>query len=154
MHQRLYTLTFLVLLSGFISYCQNAVIYGVVLDDNQQPVEDVNIRYNNDGTTTNEEGGFVLEIPSNKDVTLTFSHISLKSVTATFNLKPGERFEFNPVLDLNLEQIEEVVINSKTRKRIEGITTVSPKIVRTIPGANQGIENILKTLPGVRANNE
>ena len=44
------------------------------------------------------------------------------------------------------EQLGEVVINNNRNKRVEGVTTISPKAVRLIPGANAGVENILKTL--------
>jgi hypothetical protein len=51
------------------------------------------------------------------------------------------------------EQMGEVVtMNSK--KQVQGITTIAPEVIRKIPGANAGIENILKTLPGVNSNNE
>jgi hypothetical protein len=43
-------------------------------------------------------------------------------------------------------------MNSK--KQVQGITTIAPEVIRKIPGANAGIENILKTLPGVNSNNE
>ena len=37
---------------------------------------------------------------------------------------------------------------------MEGITTISPQIIRTIKGAQPGVENLLKTLPGVNITNE
>ncbi len=52
------------------------------------------------------------------------------------------------------EQMGEVIVTSKNKKRIQGITTIEPEVIRKIPGANAGIENILKTLPGVNSNNE
>ena len=48
----------------------------------------------------------------------------------------------------------EVIITANNRKRVQGITTIEPEVIRRIPGANAGIENILKTLPGVYSNNE
>jgi hypothetical protein len=52
------------------------------------------------------------------------------------------------------EQMGEVIVTSKNRKRVQGITIIEPETLRKIPGANAGIENILKTLPGVNSNNE
>ncbi|MGB2416770.1 MAG: TonB-dependent receptor plug domain-containing protein, partial [Flavobacteriaceae bacterium] len=40
------------------------------------------------------------------------------------------------------------------RKELEGVTTISPQIIRTIKGAQPGVENLLKTLPGVNISNE
>jgi hypothetical protein len=34
---------------------------------------------------------------------------------------------------------------------VEGLTTIAADVIRKIPGANAGIENILKTLPGVNS---
>src|SRR5690606_3281845 len=83
-----------------------------------------------------------------------FTHITFKSVTATFNLKNGEEVEFHPVMDEAVEQMSTVVISGKTRKDVQGIITLQPETIRNIPGANSGVENLLKTLPGVSSNNE
>ena len=135
-------------------FAQTATISGVILNNEKLPVEGVNIKANNDGTQTNANGFYSLKIPSNTDVTIVFTHISHKSVTATVNLKNGEFFEFNPVLDLNIEQISTVVLSGRKRKDVEGIVTIEPEAIRKIPGANAGVENLLKTLPGVSGNNE
>ncbi len=137
-----------------ISFAQNATINGVVLDDMNLPIEDVTITYSNNGVKTSKDGDYNIKIPANQDVTLTFSHISFKKVVQTFNLKDGEIFEFNPVLKSNEEQLGTIIITGNKRKRIEGIITIAPKMLRKIPGGNAGVENILKTLAGVSGNNE
>jgi outer membrane receptor for ferrienterochelin and colicin len=50
------------------------------------------------------------------------------------------------------EQMGEIIVTSNNRKRVEGLTTIAADVIRKIP--NAGIENILKTLPGVNSNNE
>ncbi|RKR11165.1 outer membrane receptor protein involved in Fe transport [Flavobacterium sp. 81] len=70
------------------------------------------------------------------------------------NLKPNEVFVFNPVMSNSEEQMGEVFVSSKNKKRVQGITTIDAATIKKIPGANAGIENILKTLPGVNSNNE
>ncbi|WP_435048168.1 TonB-dependent receptor [Formosa sp. S-31] len=129
-------------------------IQGVILDDSNQPIPNVNIKANNEGTQTNENGFYQLKIPSDSNFTVVFSHLSYKGITASFNLKNGEVFEFNPVMNTNVEQIATVIISGSNRKDVEGIVTLNPTIIRNIPGANQGVENILATLPGVSNNNE
>ena len=54
----------------------------------------------------------------------------------------------------NLGIVSAFIITKSNKKRIEGVTTIDPVIIRKIPGANAGIENIIKTLPGVYSNNE
>lgn len=155
MYPKLKTLfNLIVLFSISISSAQNATINGVVLDEMNLPIEDVAITYNKDGVKTSKDGDYSIQIPIEQEVTLTFSHISFKKVIQTFNLKNGESFEFNPVLKSNEEQLGTIIITGNKRKRIEGITTIAPKLLRKIPGGNAGVENILKTLAGVSGNNE
>ncbi|RSK38238.1 TonB-dependent receptor [Mangrovimonas spongiae] len=137
-----------------LSIAQTGTIKGVILDENNIPVSNVNIKTSQFGTTSNNNGFYTLKIPANQDVLITFTHITFKTIQATFNLKNGESFEFNPVMKSNVEQISTVVISSEKRKDIQGIVTLEPKTIRKIPGANAGVENLLKTLPGVSSNNE
>jgi len=124
------------------------------LDDTNLPIEGVNIKTVNDGTQTNENGFYILKIPANQDVKIDFTHLSHERVSITFNLKNGEEFEFNPVMKTEIEQIATVVVNGNQRKTVEGIVTITPELIRTIKGAQPGVENILKTLPGVSITNE
>src|SRR5690606_4803515 len=93
-------------------------------------------------------------IPSNTTGGLLFSHLSYKSHQITFELNPNEDYEYNPVLKINFEQIGVIIIDDKGKKRVQGVTSIEPQTIRLIPGANAGIENIIKTLPGVYSNNE
>ncbi|WP_338730812.1 TonB-dependent receptor [Mangrovimonas cancribranchiae] len=133
---------------------QTGTIKGVILDENNIPISNVNIKASQFGTTSNNNGFYTLKVPANEDILVTFTHITFKTIQATFNLKNGESFEFNPVMKSNVEQISTVVISSEKRKDIQGIVTLEPKTIRKIPGANAGVENLLKTLPGVSSNNE
>ncbi len=133
---------------------QVATVKGVILDENNVPVQGVNISYDGGGTDTNFDGYYFLEIPANQSTVISFSHINHASVKITLTLSTNEDFEFNPVMSIDVEQIGEVIISRRKRKQIEGITTISPEVIRKIPGANAGVENLLKTLPGVSGNNE
>ena len=133
---------------------QKASIKGVILNQDEQAVSGVNIKYSNNGTQTDKNGFYYLEIPENQDVILQFTHLSFKPITITIHLKAFEVYEFNPVMLANRTQISEVIIRGNENKRIKGITTISPEVIRKIPGANAGVENLLKLLPGVSSNNE
>lgn len=146
--------TLLLLITSLISFAQTARVKGIILDENNQPVENVNISFQENRTTTNSNGFYVLNIPANTKSILRFTHLSLKPAVISLELKPNEDYELNLILKSNVEQIGEVVITNNSRKRVEGITTISPKTIRLIPGANAGVENILKSLPGVNSNNE
>ncbi len=133
---------------------QTATIKGVILNVQYQPIQGANVTSGSNGTITNLNGFYSLKIPSNIDVGIKISHLNYKFIEATFNLKNGETLEFNPVLNDSYEQIETVVIKGSKRKDLEGITTISPQIIRSIKGAQPGVENLLKTLPGVNITNE
>ncbi|RED18969.1 outer membrane receptor protein involved in Fe transport [Flavobacterium cutihirudinis] len=144
----------LLLLFTCISFAQNAYVKGVVIDNENHPVSDVNITCLGNVAQSDANGVFEIIVPSNRKVSLIFTHISLKMISLTVSLKPNEVFLFNPVMNNSEEQMGEVFVSSKNKKRVQGIVTVEPETIKKIPGANAGIENILKTLPGVNSNNE
>ena len=133
---------------------QTATLRGILLDELNSPITNATISTNLNGTISNSNGFYILEIPANEDINVEFSHINHKPVRVIFNLRNGQEFEFNPVLRLDIEQIETVVITGTKRSVFEGVTTISPQIIRTIKGAQPGVENLLKTLPGVNISNE
>ena len=153
--KRLHFIVLISLLFSWLSFSQSAIIRGVILDEANLPIEGVNITANTgEGTATNSNGFYELKIPFGDDVTVTFTHVSHKRVEQKFNLKNGQEIEYNPVMLIEVEQIATVVINTNTRQSVDGVTSISPQMIRTIKGAQPGVENILKTLPGVNISNE
>lgn len=150
-----YILSFLFFFIGYVAFAQpTARIKGVILNEENQPIADVTVSFLDKTTVSNQNGFYILTIPANTTGTLLFSHVSYKSHLITFELKANEDYEYNPVLNVNSEQIGTVIIDNKGRKRIQGVTNIEPQTIRLIPGANAGVENIIKTLPGVYSNNE
>jgi hypothetical protein len=145
---------FLFLCITCVSFAQKAHVKGVILDHQNRPVGDVNITALGTIVQSDSNGFFEIDVPSNKKTSLIFTHISLKMMSLTVSLKPNEIFVFNPVMSNSEEQMGEVFVSSKNKKRVQGIATIDAGTIKKIPGANAGIENILKTLPGVNSNNE
>jgi hypothetical protein len=146
-------LFFLLLCSA--GFAQTARIKGVILNEFNEPIENVSIKVGNVGTTTDKTGFYVLTVPANEKLTVVFSHITYKQGSLSdLTLKPNEDYEFFPVMYINVEKIDEVTVVGVNEKRIQGLTSIDPVIIRKIPGANDGIENIVKTLPGFSSNNE
>ncbi|WP_299127833.1 carboxypeptidase-like regulatory domain-containing protein [uncultured Winogradskyella sp.] len=153
--KRLQLFLLLSLLFSAHSFSQSATIRGVILNAQNKPIENVNIKSSSgEGTATNSNGFYEIKIPSNLEITLEFTHISHSRILQKFKLKNGQELEFNPIMKVEAEQIATVVINSNTRQSVDGVTTISPNVIRTIKGAQPGVENILKTLPGVNISNE
>ncbi|MFC0604837.1 carboxypeptidase-like regulatory domain-containing protein [Winogradskyella pulchriflava] len=153
--KRLHFILLLSLLFSALSFSQSAIIRGVILDEANIPIESVNIKASTgEGTATNTNGFYELRIPSGVEVTIEFTHLNHKRIVQKFQLKNGQELEFNPVMLVEVEQLPDIVINNNTRTRIDGLVSVTPKTLRTIKGAQPGVENILKTLPGVNISNE
>ena len=136
------------------SFAQNAEILGVILDKNNNPIENINVISNLSGTTTNSNGFYSIKVTSNQDVNIEFTHINYKKISLKFNLNDDEIFEFNPIMDESIEQIATIVLNSRSRDNFSGVSNINPEVIRKIRGAQPGVENLLKTLPGVSISNE
>ncbi len=136
-------------------FAQTAFLTGVVLDEEKNPLKHVNISSNQNGTTTDFNGFYILEITAETETTITFSHLGHKDVVIEkLVLSTNEMYEFNPVLKINITQVDGVTVSPTGAKRLDGITTISKDVIRKLPGANAGVENVLKLLPGVSSNNE
>ena len=132
---------------------QTATIKGKVFDTEGNPIENVSISFEKKGTTTNSQGEYSLNIPSDKVINIIFSHISYKNYTKRIRISNKKTLNFSPKLQIKNEEIEEVVLINE-KKNAEGITTVKTEITKNLPSVNSGIEGVLKTLPGVSFNNE
>jgi hypothetical protein len=154
MKKGIVTLVFM-LCSSLWVIAQTATVQGIITGEDQNPIAFVTITSKSGkGTTTNENGFYRLNVPASEQISLSFSHIAHKNVVVNFNLKPNAITEFNLVLSTNTAQIGEVIVRANNDTRIRGVTTLSPKTIRNITGANAGVENLLLSLPGVNSNNE
>ena len=133
---------------------QTARIKGVILDENNKPVRDVTISVNNKNAVSDETGFYVLDVPAKQKITIVFSHVSFKNVILTRTFSLNEDYPFYPVLNNRAEQMGEVIVVNNKRNRIEGIVNIDPATIRKIPGANAGVENVMKTFPGVNSNSD
>lgn len=146
---------FLILLCCSLGVAQTATVTGIVLDEDEEPISNVGIRSGNLGTYTDDSGFYLLEIVADVETNLTFSHIGhQKVVLENLILNTNETFEFHPILKSDAIQVDEVTVTSSGNKESVEILSISPEQIRKIPGANAGVENILKLLPGVTSNNE
>ncbi|MEN8185559.1 MAG: TonB-dependent receptor [Bacteroidota bacterium] len=139
----------------FIHFAQSqkAVITGTITDENGNFIENVSVSYETSGTSTDKNGIYRLSVPANKSISIKFGHISYKEISKRIKIPKGKTLHFSPKLKAKTEEIEEVVVKNK-KTNAEGITKIKTEDIKQIPNANQGVEGILKTLPGVSFNNE
>ncbi|HOD10204.1 MAG TPA: carboxypeptidase-like regulatory domain-containing protein, partial [Flavobacterium sp.] len=100
------------------SFSQNATakVAGIVLDENNKPIESVNVSYLSKSSVTDKNGFYTITVPANQKVVLVFTHVALKNITATLQLKPDEEFEYHVVMSDKAEQLSDVVITSSRRR--------------------------------------
>ncbi|MFK5889358.1 MAG: TonB-dependent receptor plug domain-containing protein [Flavobacteriaceae bacterium] len=146
-------LTLLFILTTVIGFAQNASVKGRVTDKNNKPIEGVAITFGKKGTTTDKTGFYSLRVPEYTRITLTYTHVAYVTITKRVSVLRNRTVIFSPKMQLKTEQIDAVILKNK-KKAAQGITKIKAKNIRRIPGANAGVENVLKTLPGVNSNNE
>lgn len=146
-------LTLLFMLIGLTGHAQTARILGVILDQGNNPVSQATVAAGDKITKSDATGFYELIVPAGQKITVEFTHATLYRSSVTIELAPGENYEFNLVMSNQGETLGEVTVVNN-RKRVEGVVVVEPETIRKIPGANAGVENIIKLLPGVSGNNE
>ncbi|MDP2541424.1 TonB-dependent receptor [Tenacibaculum discolor] len=143
----------LLLFPSLVFAQKTATVKGIITNKFNTPIEGVAISYLSKGTTTDANGMYQFTIPIRKTVTVTFTHVSYKTLVKKFTSRGKRNFNFSPILQIKSEELEEVIVKNQ-QKEAQGITKIKTKKVKNILGANAGVENILMTLPGVSNNNE
>ncbi|WP_298366647.1 carboxypeptidase-like regulatory domain-containing protein [uncultured Lutibacter sp.] len=143
----------ILLFSSIIISAQTAKIKGIIKNESKIPIEGVSIFTKNRGTTSNAKGEYELKINANNKVIVNFKHLGFRTIQKVINIPANKTFRYSPTLIISIEEINEVVIEDH-KKDAQGLIKVNPENISKIPGANQGVENILMTLPGVNNTNE
>ncbi len=151
------------LLVGLLLLCttqvvqaQKATLQGTITDEDNTPLDlaTVLIEGTQQGTTTNTQGKYTLEIPADQSVTLVFRFTGYQTKKIAVTLTPNEVKQ----LDVRLEggTLDEVEIRGRedSLKRDEvSLIKIDPKKVAAMPSAFGDFNMILATL-GARSNSE
>ncbi len=136
-------------------YSQTAVVEGTVLDNKNKSIELANIAIlgESGGTTTDKKGYFKLVVPAEKDIVLAISFVGFADKKIELNLNEGEVKK----LKIHLETITTVLPGFEVKDeqlRTQSMVRLNPKDVNLAPSLNEGVSDIIKTLPGVSSSNE
>ena len=147
----------LMLWAGLGSLWAEGVIRGRVVDENNRPLEFVSVGVVNQakpiGTVTNEAGFFELQVPSGVSLLLRFSHAAYEPVSRSMILIKGEVKNVQQRLKSKEYQLSEVTVSGDRLSR-KGFVTIDPLITKNMIGITGGVEEVLRSLPGVNSNNE
>ena len=133
---------------------QETKVVGEILDVYGKPISAVNISVFGAGgvSVSDSTGKYQFTIKGDTIVRLIFSHIVFKTDTQYIAPK-GTQINLNIDLEDKVEELAGVTIKDKVR-HTTGVIKVNPKLAKTMPSTSGGIEDIIKTLPGVNPANE
>jgi hypothetical protein len=146
---------FLGLAAWSVSAQQTAVIFGRITDSNEEGIVNANISLSGlpGGTITDKKGNFELQVPAGKKITLTFSYIGFETGTLDLTLNPGERREIRQRLVQTSTSLPSIEVKDQ-QLRTNTFNRIDPRAITLIPSASAGIEDLIKTMPGVSSHNE
>lgn len=134
---------------------QTAFVFGTVTDESQHGIPNVNIALAGlpGGTITDKNGSFELQVPSGKKITVVFTFIGFETESTALVLKAGEHKEIRQSLRQTSTSLPSIEVKDQ-QLRTNTFNRIDPKTINLIPSANAGIEDLVKTMPGVASHNE
>lgn len=149
--QSFFLLFTLITSSAYAQTTQSVV--GVVLNDDDAPVENVQIKIGSVSTTTDSRGFYQLYPSVSGNLTIEYSHSAYQPLVIQEYITVNKVNEINIRMSTSSTLLDEIVID-KSQSRFKGDVKIDPSIIRKIPSANGGVESIIKSLPGVNSNSE
>lgn len=155
MHFQAKILFLLLALFPLFTMGQTALLEGSVTDENNKAVEYANVAVLEEkgGTTTDKDGHFSLLVPAGKEITVVISFIGFSNKNTHLNLKEGEHKLIKARLVSMSTELPGFEVKDE-QLRTESMVRISPKVTTVTPTITGGVEDIIKTLPGVSSNNE
>jgi hypothetical protein len=153
MKKHLFTIIIFFIPFTLFAQIQNAIIKGVVLNNNEIPIANANVLIlgKAQGVSTSDSGTFLIKVPIQKAFALIFTHTGYAEVQKNFFLKNGE--EINITIHLNeISTLDAVTIFDEKERKETGLIKINPQNAISIPSTTGGVEGIIKTLVG--SNNE
>jgi hypothetical protein len=140
-------------LPAFLFGQSTAIVTGKIKDTEGYPVEYANVyvRDQGEGTFTDIDGDFSLELETGSEILIEVSHTAFKNKSIEIDLFAGEIKKVNVTLEFR--ELKGVEIKDKRTRQ----TTMSPvplKDIKINPNVQQGVESVLTSQLGVSMNNE
>ena len=149
----------LLILMPFLTIAQKDVkssIYGKVVDGNGSPLDLVNVSVPSLslGVMSNERGQYELTLPHDTLVEVFFSFIGYNTEKRLIRLKLGEERKLDVTLVSSSTTLPDAVVYDR-QLSTSSLTRLDAKQATLLPSmGGSGVEDLIKTLPGVVTNNE
>ena len=135
-----------------------AIIYGTVSDSTSKPLIGATITLfgsNTIGTFTDSVGKYELAVPANRNDTIVFTYIGLGGSFSVIKPPAKQKTKLDKKLFFSSTNLKPYEFLGDKVPRGGGMTPVNPKLADIITGpSGNGVEALIKTLPGVTSNNE
>ncbi len=118
MNTRLPLYTLLLILNLSLYAQEKALLTGTVRDSIGNPVElaSVALQGTRDGTMTNLEGAFVLEVPASRSYTVVISCVGYRTKQFAVRLGPGESRKQDIELSRDVRALREVSVSARQER--------------------------------------
>ena len=119
-------------------------------------IEGVNVSIlgSSSGTSTDLMGKYQLKVKANTTQKVAFSFIGFETQLVEIPmLKMGQEYELNVQLSSNQIRIDDVNIEDQ-QIRTSTFEKIDSKHITVLPTSNSGVEDLIKTMPGVSSSNE
>lgn len=149
-------LLLLLILLAFSTNAQrnNVRIYGYVIDENNRGVEGASVYFENttNGTTTNRNGYYDLNILTTDSVSIIYSHLGHETIRHTI-LPRQQVIQITVELPSIAQELRavDVMVNRRSTSNME---TIDPGKYKLMPNTSGSFESLLITFAGVTTNNE
>lgn len=155
MRIRLCILFVILSLSVAAQHLPTATVYGKVTDEQNHPIEMANVVVTDllVGQTTNARGAYELQVLSDTTLVINFSFVGYEPKQVSLRLRAGETHKLDVKLKSLTTNLPDVVISDRAIDATS-LTRLDAKQATLLPSMGGGVENLVKTLPGVISNNE
>lgn len=155
MRARLLVLLLLLSLTSFAQKESRGVLYGKVVDEQGMPIDLANVSVVEilSGVTTDSKGRYELSLPSDTTLTVSVTFVGYETVKKRVRLSKGETRKLDITLVSTSMNLPDAVISDRAIEA-SSLTRLDPKQATLLPSMGGGVENLIKTLPGVISNNE
>ncbi len=134
---------------------QTATVYGTIIDERNKPIELAHIAIAGQpgGTTSSESGRYEIKVPADTNIVLLFSFIGYKQHRQQIHVKANTRQPLDIMLYMSATDLPGLEVTDR-RIRSTSLTRLNPRIATYVPTVSGGIEDLIKTLPGVSSSTE
>ena len=147
----------LLLLPSFVFAQKNeGVLYGKITDEDGKAVELVNVAVQNTpyGVVSDARGNYSLKLPADTLINVVFSFVGYEEIKMQVKLKADEKRKHDVKMTVSSTMLPEMTVHDQSIKS-SAITRLDAKETVLLPSTGGGgVEDLVKTLPGVSSTNE